>query len=69
MRTTREQKEANTVHMNKVQANQKLATQRWHALGAAAGIERDYLWSRPSRFAMPFCLGTQYALGAEQVPV
>jgi hypothetical protein len=67
MRTTREQKEANTVYTSKVEANLKPETQ--HAQRAAAGIECNYPWSRPSRVAMSFCLGISHALGAGQVPV
>jgi len=69
MRTAREQKEANTVYTDKVQANLKPETQRWLAQRAIARMERNHPWLRPSRVAMPFCLGTQYALGAGQVPV
>jgi hypothetical protein len=69
MRTTREQKEANTVHTSKVEANLKPETQRRHAQRAAGGIERNYPWSRPSRVAVSFCLGISHALGTGQVPV
>ena len=69
MRTTREQKEANTVHTSKVQANLKPAPQQWHAQRVAAGIERNHSWTRPSRIAISFCLGISYALGTGQVPV
>jgi hypothetical protein len=57
------------VHTNKVQANLKPATQRWLDQRAAARIERNCPWSRPSRVAMSFRLGISYALGTGQVPV
>ena len=69
MSTTREQKEANTVHTSKIQANLKSETRQWHAQRMATGIERNYPWLRPSRVAMSFCLGMSYALGIGQVPV
>ena len=75
MRTTREQKEANTVQskhavpMNQAQINLKPGFQRSHGQRAAARIERDYLWSRPSCAAMSLCLGTSYAIGTGLVPV
>ena len=68
MRTTRKQKEANTVHTDKVQANLKPETQRWLAQRAAARIKSNYPWSRPSCAVMSFRLGTSYAHGIEQVP-
>ena len=75
MRTTREQKEANTVQLentaqtNQAQANLKPGFQRSHGQQAAARIERDYLWSRPSCAAMSLRLGTSYAIGTGPVPV
>jgi hypothetical protein len=69
MRTTREQKEANTVHTDQVQANLKPETQRRLAQRAVARIERDYPWLRPSCAVMPFRLGTSYARGTGRVPV
>ena len=57
------------MHTSKVQANLKPATQSRHAQRAAAGIERNYPWSQPSRVAMSFCLGISSALGTGQVPV
>jgi hypothetical protein len=69
MRTTREQKEANTVYTDKVQANLKPETQRRFAQRAIARIERDYPWSRPSRVPMSCCLGISYATGTGRVPV
>jgi len=60
----------NTVQLNKVQiANLKPGFQRSHGQPAAAGIERDYLWSRPSCLAMSLRLGTSYAIGTGLVPV
>ena len=71
MRTTREQKEANTVQSrNTAQAtNLKPGFQRSHGQQAAARIERDYLWSRPSCAAMSLRLGASYAIGTGPVPV
>jgi hypothetical protein len=68
IRTTREQKEANTVHTNRVKANLP-EPQRQHAQRATTRIASDYPWSLPSRVIMSFCLGISYALGAGQVPV
>jgi hypothetical protein len=53
MRTTREQKEANTVERNMMELNAMELKQ----------------WSRPSHSVMSFCLGISYALGTGQVPV
>ena len=70
MRTAREQKEANTVQTNTVQANNlKPGFKRSHGQLAAARIERDYLWSRPSCPVMSLHLGTSYAIGTGLVPV
>jgi hypothetical protein len=69
MRTTREQKEANTVRTNQAQTNLKPGFQRSHGQWAATRIERDYLWSRPSCTAMSLRLGTSYAIGTGLVPV
>jgi len=81
VRTAREQREANKVQSTKVQLNAKAQVnkvqitnlkpgfQRSHGQSAAAGIERDYLWSRPSCLAMSLRLGTSYAIGTGLVPV
>lgn len=75
MRTAREQREANTVQSTKMQldkvqiTNLKPGFQRSHGQSAAAGIERDYLWSRPSCRAMSLRLGASYAIGTGLVPV
>jgi hypothetical protein len=69
MRTTREQKEANTVHANKGQATLKLETPRWLVRPSAARIERNLLWSQPSHVAMSLRLGISYSFGTRQVPV
>ena len=69
MRTTREQKEASTVHTDKVQANLKPEAQRTLAQRAVARIERDYPWSRPICSAMSRGLGISYAHGTGPVPV
>lgn len=60
----------NTVQSNKVQiTNLKPGFQRSHGQSAAARIERDYLWSRPSCRAMSLRPGTSYATGTGLVPV
>ena len=69
MRTTREQKEANTVQQNQAQTHLKPGFQRSHGQWAAARIERGSLWSRPSCAAMSLRLGTSYAIGTGPVPV
>jgi hypothetical protein len=69
MNTTREQKEANTVHTSKVEAKLRPQTQRWLSLPSSARIDRNHPWSQPSCVAMPFRLGASYAPGTGQVPV
>jgi hypothetical protein len=69
MRTAREQREANTVHTSKAQANLEPRLQPWHALQAIERIERNDPWSQPICAAMSFRLGISYAQGNGQVPV
>ena len=69
MKTTREQKEANTVYSNKALAKLKPETQRRHAQPSATRIDSNEPWSQPSCVAMSFRLGISHALGTGQVPV
>jgi len=61
--------QTNQAQANQAQANLKPCFQRSHGQQAAARIERDYLWSRPSCAAMSLRLGTSYAIGTGLVPV
>ena len=65
MRTAREQKGANTVRTTNLEPGFNRAHGQW----AAARIQRDYLWSRPSCSVMSLRLGTSYAIGTGLVPV
>jgi hypothetical protein len=69
MKTTREQKEANTVHTNKALAKLKLETQRRHAQPSATRIDCNDPWSQPSCVATFFRQGISYVSGTGPVPV